>query len=89
MSMITDTDPVYFVYSEIQVDETNKVLSKLNKEFICGSISIGTNYKKFSKIIKQSELDAMIRYYPDVKIIAKGIKTKFKYTEPVEQTILE
>lgn len=88
MSMKTN-DPVYFVYSEIQENEYNQVQAKMNKEFVCGQVAIGPNLVKFSAIIKTSQLDAMIRHYPDVKIVAEGVKTKFKYTEPKNQLILE
>ena len=71
-----------FVYSEMQYKEDNDIALKNSKRFVCGSIYEGHNAKPFTKLININDLNAMTIQYPDTKIVARGNKSKVKYTKP-------
>lgn len=78
-----------FVYSEMQVDEEKSVCRKVGKIFTCGSVVNGHSRDQFSKIINESEIDAMSNQYPDTKIIVKGKLSAIKYTPVKTEYIKE
>ena len=80
---------VYFVYSEIQIKEENSIANRSGRKFECGLISIGNISKKFSKIVKEDDFQAMLNQYPDTKVVAKGNKFDFKFTNPKKVPIGE
>ena len=79
--MVNKDDEVIFIYSEIQDLEEKNIAKNIGKTFSCGNVSTGSSVKKYSKIIKPSELNHMIGLYPDAKIIAQGKLSKMSYTE--------
>ena len=78
-----------FVYSELQIDEEKEVCKKVGRIFACGSIAIGHTRDQYSKIINESELDAMSNRYPDTKIIFRGKLSNVKYTPVTREYIKE
>lgn len=79
--MVNKDYEVIFMYSEIQDNEEKKIAKNIGKKFICGDVSIGSNIKKYSKIIKPDELKQFTGLYPDAKIIYQGLLSKTSYTE--------
>lgn len=78
--MINETTKL-FVYSDIQVKTDKSINKKIGRDFKCGDVSIGSNRKKYSKIIEKSELQSMCSQYPDTKIVAEGKLSEMNYTE--------
>ncbi len=76
--MAIDNKFIYFLYSEEQVKEKNKILEKQNKEFIPGTVYVGMSRLSFSQISEKDHIDRFI----DTKIIAKGYKNQMKYEMP-------
>ena len=76
---------VYFMFSDIEVNEENAVAKKNGKRFKCGSVSNGGQLKQFSKKIRKNQLDAFCNKYPDAKIAAEGYEQDFKWVEPVKE----
>lgn len=71
---------VYFVYSESQISEDTAVAESMGKTFVIGQVFAGSIPKRYSKMIKQDDLDAMVSKYPDTRIIAKGSSSELKHT---------
>jgi hypothetical protein len=72
---------VYFLYSEEQVKERNKILAKQGKVFIPGTVYIGMSRLQFSQM---SEKDTLERFI-DTKIVAKGYQNQMKYDLPTNR----
>jgi len=72
---------VYFLYSEEQIKERNKILEKQGKVFIPGTVYIGMSRIPFSQM---SEKDSLPRFI-DTKIVAKGYKNQMKYVLPTNK----
>ena len=72
---------VAFIYSEIHEQNEKEIAKKIGKTFLCGDVSVGANTKKFSKLIKSSEINQFVSMYPDAKIIAEGVLSSMRYTE--------
>ena len=79
--MVNKDDEVIFIYSEMQDLEEKNIAKNIGKTFVCGDVSTGSTIKKYSKMIKPSELNQMIGLYPDAKIIAQGNLSKMSYTK--------
>ncbi len=73
---------VIFVYSETQSEEENSIASKVGKKFKPGKLYFGLKSKDYTKMIREDQLTAMRSQYPDVRIVAQGIKSEFKYIDP-------
>lgn len=82
---MSNLDYVYFMFSDIEVNEENVIAKKEGKRFKCGNVSAGGQMRQFSKKIKQSQLKAFCNKYPDAKIQAKGYEKDFKWDEPVKE----
>ena len=76
---------VIFVYSEIQYEEEEEIAKKVGKKFRPGKLYSGLSFKEFTKMIRSEQYDGMRSQYPDVKIIAQGAKSTFKYTDPKKE----
>lgn len=74
-------DYVVFVYSKQQIDEDRAINAKINRNFIPGEVSVGSDRIKYSKILLKDELPKMTSMYPDSKIVAEGTLGNFKYTK--------
>jgi len=70
-----------FVYSDMQINRDKEINKSINREFVCGVVSIGSTPKQYSKIIDESMLSGMVQMYPDTKIIHKGKLSETSYTE--------
>lgn len=84
-------DDVIFVYSEEQVDRENEIYNKIGMMFKCGTVAVGKEVVRYSKMINDTEedLNHMIKNYPDTKIIYKGKRSKTAYTTATEVSIKE
>lgn len=72
---------VYFLYSEEQIKERNKILEKQGKVFVPGTVYVGMSRLSFSQM---SEKDSLPRFI-DTKIVAKGYQNQMKYTMPTNK----
>ena len=70
---------VYFLYSEEQIKERNKILEKQGKVFVPGTVYVGMSRLSFSQM---SEKDTLPRFI-DTKIVAQGYQNQMKYDLPV------
>lgn len=68
----------YFLYSEVQINEKNQILSKAGKEFVPGTVVVNGKRNKFSQI---SDSPNMQRYV-DTKIVAQGLAEEFAIVMP-------
>lgn len=71
-----------FMYSDEQVKEEKAVNLKIGRDFQCGEVSRGANKKKFSDLIKLTDMAGYYARFPDAEIVYKGIKNKTVYTMP-------
>lgn len=72
---------VYFLYSEEQVKERNKILEKQGKVFVPGTVYVGMSRLSFSQM---SEKDSIPRFI-DTKVVAKGYENQMKFDMPVNK----
>lgn len=68
----------YFLYSDEQISEKNKILGPSGKQFVPGTVVIGGTRKKFTQLSDQSTISRFV----DCKIVASGEIDSFTYTEP-------
>lgn len=83
--MSSNSNLVYFIYSEMQINEDRKVAQSIGRSFNIGDVYIGSTPKKYSKIVKERDFGAMLKQYPDSKIVTQGELEKIKYT-PAEMS---
>ena len=76
--MATDNKFVYFLYSEEQVKERNKILDKQGKIYVPGTVYVGMSRIQFSQLSEKETIDRFI----DTKVVAKGYKNQMKYELP-------
>ncbi len=69
---------VYFLYSDEQIEEKNKILIKTGKKFLPGNVVVNGKRMKFSQIYSSPTMPRFV----DTKVIAAGEKSDFTYTEP-------
>ena len=70
----------YFLYSDEQIAEKNKILAKSGKVFYPGSVSINGQMKKFTQLSDQPDMPRFV----DTKLIASGDISKITYKPPTE-----
>ena len=68
----------YFLYSDEQIKEKNKVLGRTGKKFVPGTISINGKKAKFTQISDNDDINR----FSDVTIVASGELSDFVYTMP-------
>ena len=68
----------YFLYSELQINEKNNILSRSAKEFVPGIVTVNGKRMKYTQL---SNTPNMPRYI-DAKIIAQGEIEEMTYIEP-------
>lgn len=79
---MTDTRRyVYFLYSEEQFKEKNKILAQAGKEFSAGTVVVNGARKKFTQMSTESSITRFI----DTKIIAEGYQDSMTFTKPIIQ----
>lgn len=76
-------DYVYFLYSEEQIKEKNKILKKMAKQFQPGVVVVNGVRKYYTVKSNKSTLD---RFY-DVKVVAEGYDKNFVQEKPQEVEI--
>ena len=76
------TKEVLFIFSEIHFNEENVIAEKLGKVFVCGNVSSGMKTAKYTRIINQEDYSGLRYRYPDMKIVARGKQSDFKFTKP-------
>lgn len=69
----------YFLYSQEQINEKDRVEAKRGKRFVCGTVSVGNQSEKFSHLSTKPSLG---NRYPDCKIVAKGYLSEMRYSMP-------
>ena len=69
---------VYFLYSEEQIKERNRILEGQGKVFVPGTVYVGMSRIKFSQMSDKDHLDRFI----DTKIVAKGYRKQMKFEMP-------
>ncbi len=82
--MQNENEEVYFVYSDEEYDARNKALERLNKKFYCGTVSIDSDIKQYTNIIKKSEIQKTRELYPDLTVVRVGTLANSTYTKPEE-----
>lgn len=68
----------YFLYSELQINEKNNILSRSAKEFVPGIVTVNGKRVKFTQL---SDSPTMPRYI-DTKIVAQGELEEMTVIEP-------
>lgn len=79
--MAVNNKYVYFLYSEEQVKERNRILEKQGKIFVPGTVYVGMSRIPFSQM---SEKDTLPRFI-DTKVVAKGYQNQMKYNLPTNK----
>lgn len=69
---------VYFLYSDEQIEEKNKILIKTGKKFLPGNVVVNGKRAKFTQIHTSPTMPRFV----DTKIVASGEQSTFTYTEP-------
>ena len=69
---------VYFLYSDEQIDEKNKILLKTGKKFLPGNVVVNGKREKFTQIHSSSTMPRFV----DTKIVVSGEQSNFTYTDP-------
>lgn len=77
------TQYVYFLYSEDQYQEKNKILNTMGKRFQPGTVVVNGTRQKFTAISTKNTLARFV----DTKVIAEGILGDFIYTETAKRPI--
>lgn len=72
----------YFLYSDEQIDEKNKILSKASKEFEPGVVVVNGVKKRFTQLSSSPDMPRFV----DTKVIASGELDNFVYTMPSSTT---
>lgn len=70
---------VYFLYSEEQIKERNKILEKQGKVFVPGTVYVGMSRLYFTQMTEKDTLPRFI----DTKVVAQGYQNQMKYNLPV------
>ena len=68
----------YFLYSDEQISEKNKVLAKTYKRFSPGVVVVGNRKESFSQLSDQPTIPRFV----DTKIVAMGDPKDFTYKMP-------
>ena len=69
---------MYFLYSEEQFKEKNKVLSNIGKVFVPGEVVINGTRKRFTQMQSSPSIDRFI----DTVVVAKGDPDNMIFTKP-------
>lgn len=70
-------DPyVYFLYSEQQKAKRTEIEAKMSRKFIPGNVIINGQKQLFTELSTKPT-----NIYPDVRLIAEGLKSAMKFTD--------
>lgn len=75
---MANSNYVYFLYSEEQIVEKNKILEKQNKVFNPGTVVANGVRKQYTQ---KSSSSTMSRFF-DCKVVAEGYEDQFVYEAP-------
>lgn len=78
------TDWVYFMYSDEQIKEKNNVLKVSGKKFVCGTVVVNGQRKKFTQITTNK--DTMSRFV-DSYIVTEGVYGDITYIDPTSELL--
>ena len=70
----------YFLYSDEQIAEKNKILAKSGKKFYPGSVSINGQMRKYTQLSDKPDMPRFV----DTKIVTSGELSKITYKPPYE-----
>ena len=73
----------YFLYSDEQIKEKNKILARASKKFVPGTVVINGTRKKFTQLSDSPTISRFV----DCKVVASGDESNFTYTMPSTTTI--
>ena len=81
---MSNTNPnyKYFLFSNQQVIDKNKIYNKIHKVIVLGRVSYNGEVKEFSTISNTKDLPR----YSDSRVIAQGDITTMEYTMPTTKT---
>lgn len=68
----------YFLYSDEQIKEKNKILARSDKEFVPGIVTMNGKKIKYSQLSDTAKMPRFV----DTKVIASGELNDFTYTLP-------
>ena len=68
----------YFLYSDEQIEEKNKVLAKTFKKFSPGIVTVGNRKEKFTQLSDKPDIPRFV----DTKVVAYGDLKNFAYKMP-------
>ena len=85
---IENNNDVVFIYSETQIAAENEVARKAGKKYVCGTVYKGAIQQKYSKLVRSTLLEAVQSQYPDAKIVARGRRDTFRFTQPTKELLV-
>lgn len=71
----------YFLYSDEQIAEKNKILEKSGKCFVPGVVTKNGKRIKYTQLSDSADMSR----YVDTKVIVSGELSTFTYTKPTSQ----
>ncbi len=71
----------YFLYSDEQIAEKNKILGKSGKCFVPGVVIKNGKRVKYTQLSDSADMSR----FADTKVIASGELSSFTYTKPTSQ----
>lgn len=74
---------VYFLFSEEQKTFRENVERTLNRKFIPGAVMVNGVRKRFTEMSLKNTGN-----YPDTKIVAEGLRSTMKFTQPTTAPII-
>ena len=82
-------DPEFlFCYSEQQLLRENAIWNPMGKKFLVGEVFTGAEMKQFTKRISENGFMAMLKEFPDTKVVAKARASQnIQYVNPTKVTI--
>lgn len=69
----------YFLFSQEYLNEKQEIAKKLGKEFVCGTVTVGSTTKNYVYLGNSPSLGLR---YPDSDVVASGDPDTFYFTKP-------
>ena len=76
MDFINKDQYIYFLYSEQQKNERDKIEASISNTFVPGVVVVNGQRFDFTEISKVNK-----NRYPDCKLVAEGWRSKMKFTD--------
>lgn len=74
---------MYFLYSDEQITEKNKILKSLSKRFVPGIVIYNGEKRQFTQMSE----DPTIERFVDCRIVAEGDEDILQYSKPTSEFI--